>query len=139
MSLEEAIQENTLAIGQLIMVLRAGSPVVLPGKPAPTNAAVPVKMAETAQTAEAQAVQTVSYNLPKAVILKIAEVAGRDASQKLIANVQPGATKLPDVKPELWAAVVEQGVTLITEKLKGDRAKVLAELQAAATKLDAVK
>lgn len=135
MSLEATIQENTNAIRELIAAIQAGVPTTAAqvaavvteaaaDKPAkeeapakkPTNAKK-VEPAPTQPTAEAVAAaapeqkgepsaqaDAPTYQDTADAVTKLARTKGRDAAVAVLSKF--GADKLPDVKPEQFAAVI---------------------------------
>lgn len=117
MSLEEALRENTAAVRELIAVLKAvlkapAAPVeykpttAVAAEDNPTMPAVePVAdPAPTQPTAEAVADPAPSYKDVAASVTKLAREKGRDAALAVLTKF--GAAKLPDVKPDCFAAVI---------------------------------
>lgn len=136
MSLEATIQENTDAIRELIAAIKAGVPttaaqvaaVVTEAKPEKTPAAkettakktTPAEKVEPAPTqpiAEAVAdaapekkdepseqAAAPTYQATADAVTKLAREKGRDAAIGVLSKF--GAAKLPDVKPEQFAAVI---------------------------------
>ena len=107
MSLEAAVQENTAALRELIAHLAAGGAPVAPKS---------VKKPETVKTepvaAQAAAVESagqpvdvvvVEYDDVKDAIIKLSSKKGRDAAVAVLK--QFSAAKVPDLKPEDYAAV----------------------------------
>lgn len=129
MYLEQAIQENTAAIRDLIAAIRNGIPTSteqvavvvqeaqVEEKPAKTEKKGKAEKAETpkdepAVTPEPKAdaapaaddVPEVTYQDAAAAITQLSKVKGRDAAVALLKKY--GASKLPEVKPEDFAAIV---------------------------------
>lgn len=134
MSLEVAIQENTNAIRALIAALANGVPTTAAQVAAVVTEAKPEKAAkkETAKAepkAEAQAAATAettqaaeaekalhghannpadapTYQATADAVTKLARTKGREAAVAVLTKF--GASKLPDVKPEQFAAVIAE-------------------------------
>lgn len=138
MSLEATIQENTNAIRELIAAIKAGVPttaaqvaaVVTEAKPTQaakestakkTTPAEKAEPAPTQPTAEAVAaaapekkkkaepseqVATPNYQATADAVTELAREKGRDAAIAVLTKF--GASKLPDVKPEQFAAVIAE-------------------------------
>lgn len=129
MSLEIAIQENTKAIRELIAAISNGIPTTaaqvaavvqeaqVEEKPAKTEKKAKAEKAETpkaetAATPEPKAdaapaaddAPEVTYQDAAAAITQLSKVKGRDAAVALLKKF--GASKLPEVKPEDFAAIV---------------------------------
>lgn len=124
MSLELAITENTNAIRDLIAAIGNGlhatgaqvAAVVKEAKPKaekkqetakPEVADTPTTAAETAapeQKAESSEAKPATYDDAAKAITGLAKAKGRDAAMAVLA--QFSAAKLPDVKPEDFAAVI---------------------------------
>lgn len=125
MSLELAITENTNAIRDLIAAISNGlhatpaqvAAVVKEAKPkaekkqeavkpeaasTPTTAEEPAALEAKAETSEAKPAAT--YDDAAKAITSLAKAKGRDAAMAVLAKF--GAAKLPDVKPEDFAAVI---------------------------------
>ena len=134
--LKAAVEANTNAIRELIAAIKAGVPttaaqvaaVVTEAKPTTaaketaakkTTPAEKVEPAPTQPTAEAGAAaapekkdepskqaDTPSYQDTANAVIKLAREKGRDAAVAVLAKF--GASKLPDVKPEQFAAVIAE-------------------------------
>lgn len=103
MHLEEALRENTTAVRELIAVLKAvlKAPVEYkPTMPAVESVADP---APTQPAVESVAAAP-SYTEAAAAVTKLAREKGRDAAIAVLTKF--GAVKLPDVRPEQFAAVI---------------------------------
>lgn len=136
MSLEATIQENTNAIRELIAAIKAGVPttaaqvaaVVTEAKPTTaakettakkTTPAEKAEPAPTQPTAEAVAAAAPekkdepseqaaapNYQATADAVTKLARTKGREAAVAVLTKF--GASKLPDVKPEQFAAVIAE-------------------------------
>ena len=134
MSLEATIQENTNAIRELIAAIKAGVPttaaqvaaVVTEAKPTtaakettakkttPAEKAEPAPTQPTAEAVAAAAPEkkdepseqaaTPNYQATADAVTKLARTKGRDAAVAVLTKF--GAAKLPDVKPEQFAAII---------------------------------
>jgi hypothetical protein len=130
MSLEATIQENTNAIRALIAALAQGIPTTAaqvaavvaetPAVATEVKADKPAKKTQAAATqasptptasdsSQASSSETVDEPVPvyqdaSAAIIKLSRSKGRDAAVSVLAKF--GAAKLPDVKPEQFAAVI---------------------------------
>jgi cytoskeletal protein RodZ len=133
MSLEIALAENTAAIRELIAKLSTGA--IIPQdaeKPATTKGATGTTKKDTAQSSEptptasdnsasssdesneaAESVHT--YEDAKTAVLKLGKVKGRQATLDALSRF--GATKLPDVKPESFGALI----ALVDEVIAGGK------------------
>lgn len=114
MSLEAAINANTEAVNKLVAMLSASgitvSQVAADGKSGKTThtppAAAPEKPKDATPAAKsAEAAPT--YDDTKKIVLELSAKKGRDAAVKALADVQPGAKTLVDVKPENYSRVIE--------------------------------
>lgn len=132
MSLEEAVKLNTEALNRLTAALGANpkitsqdAPEKAPPKPAATpapKAAAPVKTAAPPKAAAAppakapvttppvgvNSANSPEYAAASKAVLELVKVKGRDAALVVLANVQEGAKRLPDVGLELLPEVVKQ-------------------------------
>ncbi len=107
MSLEAAIHANTAAIHELIAALAAKSPTSLPTHGTVSSADTtkpldpPFKGAPQpeapAPKVEAPKPTAITYKDAATVFLKVISAKGRDTAIKLVGEVKPGATKLPDL------------------------------------------
>jgi hypothetical protein len=124
MSLENALQENTAAIRDLIAAMQ-GAPVAAPVVAEP-KAEAPAKTekkakAEKAETPKVEAAATpepkeevapvadedapdATYQDAAQAITALSKIKGRDAAVALLKKF--GASKLPEVKPEDFNAIV---------------------------------
>lgn len=122
MSLEEQIAANTAALERLTAALQGTQLVKTTisddGKraraEASTPAAAPAKAPAKPETPKATEKappeagdKEVTYEDAKQAVLALNKAKGSDAARAAIGSVQKGATKLPDVKPENWGAVIE--------------------------------
>lgn len=130
MSLEQAIIDNTAAIRELIAAISNGIPTTgaqvaavveevkaeekqakvdkktkSETKEAPKSTEAPAVTQEQKDESAAAAVE-VTYQEAAAAITSLSRVKGRDAAVALLKKF--GAAKLPDVKPEDFAAIVEE-------------------------------
>ena len=113
MSLEATIAENTAALRELIAALSKGVPttvaqveaVVTEAKAEKTKPAAKVEKTEPAKAETFPDGEGVTYQDAAAVITKLSRIKGRDAAVALLAKF--GAAKLPDVKPEQFADVID--------------------------------
>lgn len=135
MSLEQAIQENTAVLRELIAVMK-GAQVAVPVVVEETAAAVEAKPAkkgkpEKAETPKPEVVATpepkeevapaadedededegpaATYQDAATAITQLSKVKGRDAAVALLKKF--GASKLPEVKPEDFNAIVAEANT----------------------------
>jgi membrane-bound ClpP family serine protease len=127
MSLELAITENTNAIRDLIAALGNGqhvtqaqvAAVVKEAKPKaekkqetakPEAASTPttVEPAAAPEPKAENSAQAATYNDAADAVTKLARTKGRDAAIAVLSKF--GAAKLPDVKPEDFAAVIAAAV-----------------------------
>lgn len=131
MSLEIAIQENTVAIRELIAAISNGIPTTAQQVAAvveeanEVKAEAPAKTEKKAKAEKTEAVKQepaatqeqkadaapaaddapeVTYQDAAAAITQLSKVKGRDAAVALLKKF--GASKLPEVKPEDFAAIV---------------------------------
>lgn len=99
MSLETAIAENTAAIRELIAAL-ASTPLPTHGTVSSADTDKPLdppfKTPTPAPQPEATK-PTITYKDAATVFLKVIAAKGRDTAIKLVGEVKPGATKLPDL------------------------------------------
>lgn len=116
MSLESTIAENTQALRDLIAALSKGIPTTAAQVEAVVTEAKVVEKAveQKTQPEETKAVnqaetfpdgEGVTYQDAAAAITKLSRTKGRDAAVALLSKF--GAAKLPDVKPEQFADVIE--------------------------------
>lgn len=126
MSLEAAIAENTAAIRELIATFAS--------KPLPTHGTVssadttkpidpPFKGAPQPEPAKSEAPApvaqpeptkpTITYKQAAEVFLKVIAAKGRDTAIKLVGEVKPGATKLPDLVANKDAAPTADEAALL--------------------------
>jgi hypothetical protein len=130
MSLEIAIQENTAAIRELIAAISNGIPTTAQQVAAvveEVKAEAPVKTEKKAKAEKAEAPKVeqaatpepkeeaapaaddapeVTYQDAAAAITALSKTKGRDAAVALLKKF--GASKLPEVKPEDFAAIVAE-------------------------------
>lgn len=103
MSLENAIQENTVAIRALIVALGNAQPVSV--EPATTfsehveQLQQAIVFPETIEPAE-----PIPYETVAAAITNLVKVKGRDAGLAVLKSF--GVAKGPELKPEQYAAVI---------------------------------
>ena len=99
MSLEVAIAENTAAIRELIVALSTKSThgtVSSADSTKPLDP--PFKVPEPTPAPQPEATKpTITYKDAATVFLKVIAAKGRDTAIKLVGEVKPGATKLPDL------------------------------------------
>ncbi len=110
MSLEEAINNLAQAINRLADV-SANPAQVVDAQPPKNDKVVPLKKTETkadTKPAADKPKSAVSYEEVKAAATVLANSKGRDAVVKVMASTQPGALKLPDIKPENYAKFVQE-------------------------------
>ena len=129
MSLEQAIQENTAVLRELIAVMKGAQvavPVVVAEETAAVEETKPAKKGkpEKAETPKQEPVATpepkeevapaadedegpvATYQDAATAITQLSKVKGRDAAVALLKKF--GASKLPEVKPEDFNAIVTE-------------------------------
>lgn len=141
MSLEATIQENTIAIRELIAAIQAGVPTTAAQVAAVVSEAKPKKATTKKETAKAEtkaepATQAAeqkpedltqmtageaekalhghannpadapTYQATAVAVTKLAHTKGREVAVAVLTKF--GAAKLPDVKPEQFAAVIAE-------------------------------
>lgn len=116
MSLELAIQENTIALRALIAVMTSApaAAVLNEAGPAVAQAAEQVNQATNVESItknqvkkEApadQGAEAPTYQATADAVTKLARTKGREVTVDVLA--QFGASKLPDVQPEQFAALI---------------------------------
>lgn len=113
MSLELAIQENTIALRALIAVMTS-APAAALNEAAPAQAAEPVNQTtnvepitknQVKKEAPAdQGAEAPTYQATADAVTKLARTKGREVTVDVLA--QFGASKLPEVQPEQFAALI---------------------------------
>ncbi len=109
MSLEDSVVALTAAVVELTASLRQGkvaevAPVKVSAKEAKPEKVEPTK---TAAVKGNGAGEGPSYDDAKSAIIALSGAKGRDTVVKVLAEAQKGAAKLPEVKPENFAKLIE--------------------------------
>lgn len=120
MSLEATIQENTNAIRELIAAIKAGVPttaaqvaaVVTEAKTTPCAEQKPEALTQMTASEAVQALDGIAnrpadaptYQAAASAMTKLARTKGREAAVAVLK--QFGVSKLPEVKPEDFAAFI---------------------------------
>lgn len=123
MSLEASIAELNTNIVALISVMSGANAPAQPAKKAPKTAPAAALVAATSPTtdaapapqpaaaptppATAAAQPAVTIEAARAVVIELGQKKGREAVMALLGKF--GASKLPEVQPHLYAAIVADG------------------------------
>ena len=132
MSLEQAINENTSALRALLAHFQAGATLSNPvsvvgadGQPVnltsakfaeATPARGPAETKVDTAAEQKPAVTEVGYDQVSKAILAVNKDLGREATLKMLADVQEGAKKGPDIKQENWGKLVSHANALLAAK-----------------------